>query len=65
MNENKAKQLSDLQKDKVPERAKEAFRRKPYETLAQYAERRVREDRCVGCLGAANGDCGECEGKDK
>lgn len=63
MNENKNKQLSELQKDKVPEHVKEVFRRKPYETLAERAERRAREGMCVGCLGAASGDCKECEGE--
>ena len=33
---------------------------KPYETLAEYIERRVREDMCVGCFGAANNDCEMC-----
>ena len=50
-----------LQNEKVSQGAIEAFGRKPYESMAEYAERQVREDNpCKGCLGAANGDCGEC-----
>jgi len=51
---------SKLQDEKVNQRAVETFKRKPYETLAEYAERRVKGDTCKGCLGAANVDCGEC-----
>ena len=53
---------SKLQDEKVNQRAVETFKRKPYETLAEYAERQVRENNpCNGCFGAANGDCGECD----
>ena len=52
---------SKLQGETVSEKARDAFGRKPYESIAEYAERRVREDTCKGCLGAANGDCGECK----
>lgn len=61
MTTNNDKEHTFLQKDKVPDKARQAFKRKPYETLANYAERRAREDRCQGCFGAANGDCGMCE----
>ena len=49
-----------LQDETVPEKARDAFGRKPYETLLEYAKRRVRGDMCNGCLGVANGDCGDC-----
>ena len=65
MNGNQDKLFSKLQEDKATDSAKAAFKRRPYETLAQYTERRVRADICNGCFGAANNDCAMCERKGK
>ena len=60
LHKNQRASHSKLESAKAPEKVKDTFRRKPCETLAEYAERRVREDICGGCFGAANNDCGVC-----
>ena len=44
MNGNKSKLLHKLQEDKPTDSAREAFKRKPYETLAEYAKRKWNEE---------------------